>query len=402
MQQPDVLTKFTKYYPNSFELGSKKAIKMSLASEFNDLFDSKIFLSDEEVKKYAKEYNFTEKHVDYIVQKINNVIHIVSFIGKRANQIETTNMWGIYANSGKGIAVEFDYAELDDRANQTSLNELINTFNKFDNEIYQNSLFSEEQIKQCILNKKINFCKTKVGCKALKHLYSAVKNTHCGGKIDISSFNLRSETEARETVTFVNQFVNSVKSHLAINNKFLLRVSYTPDTSYLLSAFEANLKQTQWLYSAKLPETNMYKTLNELARSFVTTKSIVWQHENEYRLVTAFYTHQDFLKPVASQSVEKSIECLQKFKCKNKSEPYFYAYSDEAFSRSDDDIGGNGGVSLINLPFPKKIYLGWDFQEDETAINKIKEFCEYHNVELFKLKPYFNYETGEFITEKLL
>lgn len=76
MSVSQILTKFTKYYENSFELEPQESIKMSLPSEFNDIFDSQIHLQEYEAKLFSNKYNYSSENMKFEISRFNNLIHV--------------------------------------------------------------------------------------------------------------------------------------------------------------------------------------------------------------------------------------------------------------------------------------------------------------------------------------
>lgn len=409
-KDPSILTKFTKYYPTSFELEPDKSIKMSLPSEFNDLFDSQIHLTANEIKELAKKYNFTEQLIEYMIAKVNNSVHVVSLSGNSADSINTTNMWGIYANNGTGLAYGFDFIELEHRANPTPIKNLMNMFDYINNENYQNSMLQPEQIKAIKHEKKVKHCQTQEGRYQLSYLRAKLEAIDEGKKRDISFFDMKDDSEIQLTVERVNNLLLETGTNNSWNNKFLQKVSYQSDLKFLKTSFEAHILQ-DLLLKRKI-DFNTVQLLNETTTIFSATKLNIWEHEHEYRLLTGGFSNRDWLSK--SSSIDEQIKFLKEFLEKNSKERYYYKFSHAPVHSIMDDNTGTGATEIINLPFPKKIYLGWDFDGTQKndkgeiisstleAISKIKEFCKKYNVELYQLKKFVDYKNGIFVSERIL
>lgn len=410
MIQTSVLTKFTKYYPTSFELEPNKSIKMSLPSEFNDLFDSQIHLTANEIKELAKKYNFTEQSIKYMIAKVNNCAHVLSLSGNSADSINTTNMWGIYANNGTGLAFEFDFIELEHRANQTPVKELIGKFKSIENESDQNSMFSPKEMEFKKYQKKVAHCKTQEGRYQLRYLRAKLEATAEGKKNDTSFFDMKNDSEIQSTVETVNNLLLKTGTNNSWNNKFLQKVSYQSDLKFLKTSFEAHIFQ-DLLLQRKI-DFNTAQLLNETTAIFSATKLNIWEHEHEYRLLTGGFSNRDWLSK--GSSIDEQIKFLKEFLEKNSKERYYYKFSHKPVNSIMDDNTGFGATEIINLSFPKKVYLGWDFDgsiknnkgeiisSTDEAISKIKEFCTKYNVELYQLKKFVDYENGTFVSERIL
>lgn len=410
MINPKVLTKFTKYYPTSFELEPNKSIKMSLPSEFNDLFDSQIHLTKNEIKELSKKYNYAEKSIEYMIAKVNNSVHVLSLVGNSADSILTTNMWGIYANHGKGLAFEFDFKELEHRANQTPIKELMNKFEYINNENYQNSMLQPEQIKAQKHKKKVEHCQAQEGRYQLSYLRDKLEATDEDKKHDTSFFDMKNDSEIKSTIDTVDNLLSITGTNNLWNNKFLQKVSYQSDLKRLKTSFEAHIYQD--LLLGRKIDVNTTQLLSEVTAVFSVTKLNIWEHEQEYRLLTGYFSNKDWLSK--SANIEKQTELLRNFLEKNSKERYYYKFSHMLVDDIMDDNAGFGATEIINLPFPKKVYLGWDFdgtEKDEggkivsstdDTISKIKKFCNKFNIELYQLEKFVNYEKDCFKSERIL
>lgn len=409
-KNPDILTKFTKYYPTSFELEPNKSIKMSLPSEFNDLFDSQIHLTANEIKELAKKYNFTEQSIEYMIAKVNNCVHVVSLSGNSADSINTTNMWGIYANNGTGLAFEFDFEELAHRANQIPIKNLMCKFDYINNENYQNSMLQPEEIEAIKYEKKVLHCQSQEGRYQLSYLRDKLEATAEGKKNDTSFFDMKNDSEIKLTVDIVNNLLLETGTNNSWNNKFLQQVSYQSDLKFLKTSFEAHIFQ-DLLLQRKI-DFNTAQLLNETTAIFGATKLNIWEHEQEYRLLTSGFSNRDWLSK--SIKTDEQIGLLDDFIKKNTTERYYYKFSHAPVDSILDDIAGFGATEIINLPFPKRVYLGWNFDgsikndkgeiisSTDEAISKIKEFCIKYNVKLYQLKKFVDYGNGTVASEKIL
>jgi hypothetical protein len=398
MDNPTVLTKFTKYYDTSFLLDGSKALKMSLPSEFNDVFDSQISLTKEKIKFLSKLYKMPEKLIKYYQDKLNNLVHIVSFTANSAENVNTSHMWGLYADNGKGLALEFDYGELDNHANGTAFNELHHQFKNYDIK-NQDSMFTNEKILQDKANLLHN---NPNGLKALQYCFSGLESLKSYSEPPYFKqlcMNLKNgiiETEHTEL------FIKFCECNPVNENRFLFKMSYKKNYSFILKAFEAYLQ-----CEIKKIGGNINAELMLQHFKLYKIKCTAWEYEKEYRLITPYFTHDGYMKESANKSLESQQKILDDFKEKHKNSSlmYFYKYdSNNAWHAIDDNASGYGGVGVINLPLPQKIYLGWAFGSNkgaESKINEIKKFCKKYNVELFQLEQFFDYQTNSFITRQI-
>ena len=401
MDNPAVLTKFTKYYNTSFLLDGSKALKMSLPSEFNDVFDSQISLTKEKIQFLSKIYKMPEELIKYYQDKLNNLLHIVSFIANSAKNVETSHMWGIYADNGKGLALEFDYGELDNRANNTAFNELHQQFKSYDIK-NQNSMLTNDQIlqdKENLLRNNPN------GLKALQCFFSGLESLKSDSKPPYFKQLCMSLKKGVIDKKSVKWFSKICKLHPVNENKFLYKMSYTTDYNFIPEAFEA------YLQAEIIKKINKYDPeLNALYLKYMKlykTKSVAWQYENEYRLITPYFTHDGYMRDSANKRLEYQQKILDDFKEKHKKLNLmcFYKCDNNDISHAiSDNVSGDGGIQLINIPFPQKIYLGWAFDDNDNSEKKkleIMKFCKDHHIRLFQLERCFDYQTNSFISRQI-
>lgn len=233
---------------------------------------------------------------------------VVSFSGNSADSILSTNMWGIYADNGRGIAFEFDYDEIYNRANGNNFKLLVERLYEIDNENYQNSLLSEDEKNHEKLKKKIAYCSTPIGKNGLQYLIS---HFICLKNADSSIANKPLEEQIK-FFQHLRCFNNSKEINLdLLENKFLSKVVYATDNAILRESFESFLWQ-----NIALPSYNIF-TFNKIIAKFWTTKSNIWQHEQEYRLLTPYYSHRDWLEKYIGSPINEKIEKLEELRQKN-------------------------------------------------------------------------------------
>lgn len=95
----------------------QKKIYLSSPFSFNDRFDCQIHASDELYKNILNESNrsVSDDEVFNLKLSINsliNKIRIACFSRKDPLHTNSINMWGLYGDKGKGIAVSYNFADL--------------------------------------------------------------------------------------------------------------------------------------------------------------------------------------------------------------------------------------------------------------------------------------------------
>lgn len=88
----------------------------SFPKMFNDIFDTQIRLNSEQLCKLAciLQIIYPSHQIDYIKQLINlhieqfHATHICSFTECDPADVTSAHMWGLYANNGTGIAIQYD------------------------------------------------------------------------------------------------------------------------------------------------------------------------------------------------------------------------------------------------------------------------------------------------------
>jgi len=89
----------------------KNKLKASFPHEFNDPFDSLFNLTDQEITEIAKNNKVSIEYVKFHLSLFQS-IQITSFINVDPISHNANLMWAHYANSGKGIAILYDFNEV--------------------------------------------------------------------------------------------------------------------------------------------------------------------------------------------------------------------------------------------------------------------------------------------------
>ena len=90
---------------------------MSTPLEFNDRFDSQIHVTDDFYNSLCNEINITpdENNLYRLKLELNlmlSKLRIACFSKIDPISSNSTNMWGLYGNTGTGIAISYNYADL--------------------------------------------------------------------------------------------------------------------------------------------------------------------------------------------------------------------------------------------------------------------------------------------------
>lgn len=398
MNKPMTLTKFTKFYSNIFT--GNGGLKISLPQEFNDLFDNQIRFSDIELQELSLKYNLGIDQIKYYSERLQTV-HILSLIGRSALNFDTSHMWGLYSDNGRGIALEFDFNEVEERMNFTSLKKLTVEFRK---------KFTIEQIQHRDSG-ILEYFHDNFNDSALASLDATIKSMPKSGNDNemvkfeskLSSYNI---TQALADVDFILTIAtllideNKVSSILNTSD-YLSEVKYHSDYTFIANIFEQYLslsslseitKDQQFTklnnhlenslasyvpqYHPNHPITNdIKKVMNffisgtnvvkrnlqrKQVQEFQSNKALLWQNESEWRMMI-----MEFCLPIISESDNIALKNgFNKGKDNLISERKKLNIKTLAFSKSHHISHIELKKQLIAvplLPLPKRIILGWDF-----------------------------------------
>lgn len=414
MNKPTTLTKFTKFYPNIFT--SNGGLKISLPQEFNDLFDNQIRFSDNELQKLSLKYNIELDQIKYYAQRLQTV-HILSLIGRSALNFDTSHMWGLYSDNGKGIALEFDFNEVEERMNFTSLKKFTIEFRK---------KFTIEQINHRD-NEILEYFNENFNDSALAFLNAAITSMPKSGndtdmvnfERKLSSYNI---TQALADVDFILTIAtllideNKVSSILNVSD-YLNEMTYSSNYKDVATDFEDYLslsslneiehnKKTNELnkhliyalnyycpqYDLKHPIntdianvvnhyiSNMNKVKRESQSSqvakFQSSKALLWQHESEWRIIIAGHALELLNKIdtiIHSHIKDGNLTRNQCFK--NGTNQLISGRSKIGVKTLDFSKSFNVQnikikeqlIAIPLLPMPKRIVLGWDFDISSSS-----------------------------------
>jgi hypothetical protein len=114
--ESNFLVKFTK--ADYISIITENLIKAGFPHEFNDPFDSRFYLSAADIKSVAQEYGIPIDMVNFYIEQIES-FQITSFT--RTNPLEpgANLMWAHYGDSGRGLAILYDYKEVKDKYSGT-------------------------------------------------------------------------------------------------------------------------------------------------------------------------------------------------------------------------------------------------------------------------------------------
>jgi hypothetical protein len=249
-EKPNVLTKFTKFYNSYFSLDQPK-IKMSLPSEFNDIFDSQIHPDEYSIRELSQKYRISPEMINFLAKRISNSAHILSLSGKCALDVDTANMWGIYADNGKGIALEFDYEEIAERFNSCYANLLVKKFAEIDKRI---------KVKKQALLEKLEFVNTKVGKRALINIYSNIISTENGHNYRGIYNDLLSGNVTEVAVELISPLIDAILHRPEGSGLFLHKIEYIENNiDWLYKSLDSAVGKERLFLITNTTKKNMKK-----------------------------------------------------------------------------------------------------------------------------------------------
>lgn len=146
-------------------------------------------------------------------------------------------------------------------------------------------------------------------------------------------------------------------------------------------------------------EVNSIKNDNQIriVKEFQTNKSLLWQHESEWRIVIS-----EFCLSIIAGSNQK-LGCGVGYKKAKElliKERELIGIKTLDFSSEltiDNIQIDKHLIYTPKLPKPKRIILGWGFQDnDKQGFNTIKEFCKRNKIDLIRLKSTVDYTSRIF------
>ncbi len=418
-----ILTKFTNYHEGIFNKNA--GLKVSLPTKFNDLFDAQLRFSDDEIKKLVYEFNnlpdsnlnrwiayanennvelrknttktTTEEAIKYYIARLQTT-HILCLNSMSAIDFNTSHMWGIYASSGKGIALEFDYAEIDNRFNYTLLKSFLLNFNT----VASPSNFLSTSMTDSVLIYVKEFLKESLRLRDL----TANKE-----EVDLLAASNQEVKATTAILEFLIELLNStIFGSIGSLTNNLIPVTYNSSFDTLIGIFKTYL-------FLMLSGNGNNKIGFDLVNSFFSNKHNIWQNEHEYRIIVPNYVVQNIEKieinngfnekranfKRATMELNSFAESLEVKTLKFSKEFQLSAHIDQSNKQA-------GAMPFAaTLPYPTKIYLGWDFKvlndkkEDITkaAKNIIMNFCKTHSIELYQLNKEVDYTNNRFTFKAL-
>lgn len=401
-EPPKVLTKFMNFRPEIF---MQPRLKLSLPLEFNDLFDSQLRLSDDDFTKLVAETGREICQLKYFAHRMS-AVHILSLSALSANNIQSSNMWGLYADSGKGIAFEFDFTALKNLVDGQPLNSFIDGYNQLDNCVakiaYIKNNLTQEILDQ--LKKHQNFLRSEIyktddfnGIVPVPEVYNNFPNL-AAFEIDLPS-KILDEVIGNESHLLVALLdLYYYKSMPNLSHR-LYKVQYHDDYNILKSKFTE-------ICSAEPDKIEL-----NLISDFMTHKTNNWCHEEEYRILIGEHTMQ-IIQSIEQRIYSKEIKswdtAIENLKQQTNSKMEFL-YFDEKLqvnklkSPPSLNLPNNRDIliTITTLPFPQKIYLGWDFDTDskygKENLALIQRYCKEHGItELYKIDKTVDYDSSQF------
>lgn len=399
--QKRVLTKFTKYREGLFS--EKAGIKISLPNEFNDAFDSQLRLFKDDVQKLvieAQKINpkINQAAIEYYIERLQTV-HVLSLINGSASSFNTTHMWGLYAEDGKGIALEFDYDEMENRFNYKLLQRFQNGF------INSNDTFGylRSELNENILPYLQEFLRGSLSAKnlELRKVEELFLNSNC--------------SQIKENKSLLDLLIEVISNQCIYNTdnleKNLIEVKYHHRFDILHTIFKKYLNLL-----IKNADQKNQDCINSTVNRFFSFKHTIWRSEQEYRLIIP-NNLMNIIRDIEKQNgfndksadfVQAKAELIEKRKGIN-----VLNYATK-FELGYERINLGAAPFCKSLPFPKRIYLGWAFkkygctkcktttQEYNTIINFCKAVQEKHDhcIELYSLDEKVDYKNNSFIIRK--
>lgn len=431
MEFPTTLTKFTKFYPNIFD--GDGGLKISLPQEFNDLFDTQIRLNDHSLNKLALKYQLDENIIEYYIEQLQTV-HILSLIGRSAINFDTSHMWGLYADNGNGIAIEFDFDELNEKVNFKSAKQFVQEARlKFNHVDIQNKNIG-------LLDYYRDNCNEQIYAD-IKSIILAMSGLHSDQEIRTIENKIKQQSveESKNNL----EFIFALMKICIIEEPFfkffdvsdyLCKVTYQSDDSYLVNIFEqfiSFMKVNKLFYqdlefrkfnqdlikelenidsSAKNNVSNLVKFIIDkviievndikndnqirIVKEFQTNKSLQWQHESEWRIVIS-----EFCLPILAGSSKELLSGVGYKEAKKslikKRELIGIKTLDFSSDLTIDNIQIDTHLIYTpKLPKPKRIILGWNFPidayNDDMLIKVTNTNGVWYPLELIKKKS--NYQ----------
>jgi hypothetical protein len=363
-----VLTKFSKFYPGMF--GRNSGLKLSFPEEFNDIVDAQIPLTDDDIQGLTEKLsplsairNFkldrvSKQAINYYKERLET-IHILSLCAKNCLDISTSNMWGIYADNGAGLAFEFDHHEMHDWLNLTSLKKSIGL-------ILSTPKLLIDEIK------KSNYVRELVRVATL--------NNEQAQKLLSENYISENEINYLNNI-YYQEIERNIRSIFDLSD-YLLPVSYKSDFRFLPNLFETFIRHmlTPSGDNSQFEDyiiSNRTQIIVMLTNMLFTNKHNIWQHEHEYRLlyfktsakkIDEIEAKYEFNKDNPKPNFDDMIKELKEFRKLNKEHIRILPFNKRFEFQECGEY-----LHIINIPFPKKIYLGYNFKSDLCAI---KSFCK--------------------------
>lgn len=400
--QPQVLTKFMNFCPEIF---IQPRLKLSLPLEFNDLFDSQLRLSDEKFIKLATDTKRDIGQLKYFAQRMS-AVHILSLSALAANNLQSSNMWGLYAGSGKGIAFEFDFVKLRDLVNCEPLSSFMDGYNQLNDG-----------------QAKISYIKASLA----QNTFEQIKKYH---KFLVTEIYQTNDPDSIVVIPEIyNNFPDLAAFEVDFHSKNLDDILH--NSCHLLMQvldlryYKSMPKRNRRLYIVQYPDG--YSTLNSkfteicsakpdaidlnLTSDFMTHKTSSWSQEQEYRLLIADYT-MPIIRSIEQKIYNKDIKhwdiaisTLNK-QINDKMEFVYFGnelHVNKLENALQNNLPNNQDIlyPITVLPFPQKIYLGWNFDTDskygKENLSLIKRYCTEHSIQqLYKLERIVDYDSSQF------
>lgn len=84
----------------------------AVAESFNDVFDTQIQITKSKIEHLSKTQKISEAEIEEKIKHFNNEYRVLSLSLLDPIQSTSSHMWGLYAESGNGIAIKYNLKEV--------------------------------------------------------------------------------------------------------------------------------------------------------------------------------------------------------------------------------------------------------------------------------------------------
>lgn len=359
-----ILTKFTEWYDDD----TIKKIKLSKPADFNDEFDSKMAFDNKTTQSYMSKYKINCDEFENFLTNLNNNTLICCLSKIDACKLESASMWGLYAKNNTGIALEFNYSDLEERFNVSHIKRFIQKIKNFNclantgNDLYS-------MINAFLLDKHQRYDAEKTFQFLIEQFQDDIENQNYLRKLwkDLT-------TPEIYKIDMINQLICMIQSAAADANTLLYQVEYiNNEEDYIQGMIDAFHAHVEWYKKDKKYSKKEFDQLLNKCMTFYKTKFKNWSNENEFRILDRATTLSREYNPATH---------------------YFYEFNREKYIEEKiilDDIE----IVKPYFPYPTKIFLGCKFNCFDETLIKIKLYCKDNKIMLYQMHNYYDYERKE-------